>query len=146
MKLPDADIIKEVRQWLAYGEEDLRLAKYAFGLSDEPPYRLIAYHAQQCAEKHLKAYLVFHVIDFPYTHDLQRLLMLCPAKASCAERLPDVEELNPYATTARYPGEELEVSEREARRAVEIADRVREVIRSALQEEGFEAGPEHKPS
>lgn len=29
------------------------------------PYRLIAYHAQQCAEKYLKAYLVYHDIDFP---------------------------------------------------------------------------------
>ena len=144
MKPPDGEIIREVKQWLAYGEEDLRLAKHAFGLSDETPYRLIAYHAQQCAEKYLKAYLVFYVIDFPYTHDLQRLLMLCPAKASWAERLPDVAELNPYATTARYPGEELEVSEREARRAVEIAERVRQAVRSALQDEGFESGGENK--
>jgi HEPN domain-containing protein len=107
---------------------------------------VIAFHAQQCAEKYLKAYLVFHTIDFPYTHNLRRLLDLCAAKASWAEQLRDAEELNPYASTARYPGEDLEVKEGDARRAVEIAGRVREVVRRALQEEGFEAGPENKLS
>ena len=111
-----------------------------------PPYRVIAFHTQQCAEKYLKAFLVFQGVDFPYTHSLRRLLDLCTATAPWAEQLRDAEELSPYAITARYPGEDLEVSETEARRAVEIGERVREVIRGALQEEGFEAGPENKPS
>jgi HEPN domain-containing protein len=46
--------------------------------------------------------------------------------------------LNPYASTARYPGEDLEVNEAEARRAVEIAERVQEIVRRSLREEGFE--------
>jgi HEPN domain-containing protein len=58
----------------------------------------------------------------------------------------DAEELSPYAITARYPGEDLVVSEAGARRAVEIAERVQEIIRNAFRQEGFEAGPENKPA
>jgi len=100
MKPPDAEVARKVKQWLAYGDEDLRLAQHGLSLSIAPPYRLIAYHAQQCAEKHLKAYLVFQAIDFPYTHNLSRLLELCAAKASWVEQLQDAEELSPYAITA----------------------------------------------
>jgi HEPN domain-containing protein len=107
-------------------------------MPEGPPSRLIAFHAQQCAEKHLKAYLVFRGVDFPFTHNLRRLLDLSTTHGAWAEQLRDAEELNPYATTARYPGEDLEVNEAEARRAVEIAERVRETVRHSLREEGFE--------
>ena len=139
MKRPDPPILEKVKQWLADADEDLRLARHGFSLPDTPPYRLIAYHAQQCAEKHLKAYLVFHAVDFPFTHNLVRLLELCSAQGSWAEQLRDAEELSPYAITTRYPGEDEEVSEVEARRAVEIADRVRQAVRQALRSEGLDA-------
>jgi HEPN domain-containing protein len=138
MKLPDPPILEKVKQWLAYAEEDLRLAHHGFSLPEGPPYRLIAYHAQQCAEKHLKAYLVFHAVDFPFSHNLRRLLELCAAQADWAEQLRDADELTPYAITARYPGEDEEVSEVEARRAVEIALRVRQTVRQSLHGEGFD--------
>jgi HEPN domain-containing protein len=146
MKLPDAPIIEKARQWLAYAEEDLRAARHGFSMPETPPCRVIAFHAQQCAEKYLKAYLVFQGVDFPFTHSLRRLLDLCAPVAAWAEQLRDAEELSPYAITARYPGEDLIVSGAEARRAVEIAERVREVVRAALREEGFEAGWENKAS
>ena len=94
----------------------------------------------------MKAYLFFQGVNFPFTHSLRRLVDLCAAAAPWAEQLRDAEELSPYANTARYPGEDLVVSEAEARRAVEIAERVQEVVRGGLQEEGFEPGPENKPS
>ena len=144
MKPANAEVARKVQQWLAYAEEDLRFAEHGFSLSGSPSYRLIAYHAQQCAEKHLKAYLVFHAIDFPYTHSLSRLLELCAERAGWAEQLRDAEELTPYAITARYPGEAEEVREEEARRAVEIAARVRQALRTALAAEGFEIPAETK--
>jgi HEPN domain-containing protein len=146
MKLPDAPIIEKVRQWLAYADEDLRVARYGFSIPENPPFRVITFHAQQCAEKCVKAYLVFLGVDFPFTHSLRRLVDLCAAAAPWAEELRDAEELSPYAITARYPGEDLVVSEAGARRAVEIAERVQEIIRNAFRQEGFEAGPENKPA
>ena len=140
MNLPEAPIIEKVRQWLAYADEDLRVARHGFSMPGTPPCRVIAFHAQQCAEKYLKAYLVFHGVDFPFTHRLRRLLDLSASPAAWAEQLRDAEELSPYAITARYPGEDLDVSEPEARRAVEIAERVREAVRGALQDEGFDPG------
>lgn len=49
-----------------------------------------------------------------------------------ADTLKDAEELTPFAITARYPGDDEPVSEPEARRAIEIATRVRDTIRTAL--------------
>ena len=66
----NADILKKVEQWLSFGAEDLRLARHGLKMESGCPYRLIAYHAQQCVEKNLKAYLVYHGIDFPYTHNI----------------------------------------------------------------------------
>ncbi len=99
---------------------------------------MIAFHAQQCAEKYLKAYLVFHTVDFPYTHDIAQLLEICAAQAPWADQLTEAEGLSPYAVTARYPGEDVAVGEAEAHRAVEIAERVRETVRRSLCEEGLE--------
>ena len=135
MKAPDEAIVDKVLKWLNYGDEDLRLAKHGLSLSSSCPYRLIAFHAQQCAEKHLKAYLVFRGIDFPYTHNISRLLELCGDEAPWAESLLDAEELSPFATTVRYPGEEEEVTEEEAMRAINIAAKVYEVVREALKQE-----------
>jgi hypothetical protein len=46
MKLPEAPIIEKVRQWLAYADDDLRVARHALSMRGTPPWRLIAFHAQ----------------------------------------------------------------------------------------------------
>ena len=73
----ESEIVRKVRQWLRHADEDLRLARHGLTLRTRCPHRLVAYHAQQCAEKSLKAYLVFHKVDFPFTHNLARLRELC---------------------------------------------------------------------
>jgi len=137
MKKRERELRQKVLQWLVYAEEDLRLARHGLTLQSNCPYRLIAYHAQQCVEKHLKAYLVHQSIDFPYTHNIARLLELCAEHVSWTENLTDAEELTPFAITARYPGEDEEVSRAEATRAIEIAERVRKVVRAALADAGI---------
>lgn len=130
----EAEIRRKVWQWLDYADEDLRLARHALTLASGVPYRLVAYHAQQCAEKSLKAYLVFHRIDFPYTHNISRLLELCRDVAPWSDTLLDAEELSVYAVTTRYPGEDEEVTEQEALRAIELAAVVRRVVGQELVE------------
>ena len=71
MNVPRDVVLKRVRKWIQFADEDLRLAEHALKLSSGCPYRLIAYHAQQCAEKYIKSFLVFHEIEFPYTHNLR---------------------------------------------------------------------------
>jgi HEPN domain-containing protein len=70
MSAIEAEIRRKVIQWLNYADEDIQLARHALTLTTGVPYRLVAYHAQQCAEKSLKAYLVCHRIDFPYTQNI----------------------------------------------------------------------------
>lgn len=136
MTVPRDAIVAKVRQWVARADDDMRVARHTLTLPDECPYRLVAYHAQQCAEKCLKAYLVLRGIDFPFTHDIARLLELCSEQADWTNSLKDAEELTPFAITARYPADDEPVSEAEARRAVDIARRVREEVRTALSAEG----------
>lgn len=128
-------VLAKVRQWVGYADEDLRLARHAIDM-EEPPCRLISYHAQQCAEKYFKSYLVLHGIDFPYTHNISRLLELCVESGADVDNLRDAEELTPYAITARYPGEAEDVAPEEAARAVEVAELVRQVVRRILAHDG----------
>lgn len=111
----------------------MRLAEHGLVMASSCPYRLIAYHAQQCAEKHLKAYLVYKGIDFPYTHNVSRLLELCSEQGeNWLKTLEDAEELTPFAITTRYPGEDTEVTKEEALRAITIAILVRDTVRLAI--------------
>ena len=136
MNVPDSEILKKVRQWIKYGDEDIQVARHVMKLTGDAPYRLVAYHAQQCAEKYLKAYLVYHRVDFPYTHRILLLLELCPDRDAWDNNLKNAEELTPFAVSTRYPGEDEIVTESEARRAVDIAQLVRKTIRSELQKKG----------
>lgn len=128
MNVPADVLIRKAGQWLDHAGEDLVLARHALKLRSSCPYRLIAYHAQQCAEKSLKAFLVFQEIDFPYTHDLFRLVRLCSGGISWAATAEEAAALTPYAAAARYPGGWLEVTRGEAATAVEIAARLRTLI------------------
>jgi HEPN domain-containing protein len=136
MTAPRDEILAKVREWVTHADDDMRVAQLVLTVPDECPYRLVAYHAQQCAEKYLKAYLVLRGIDFPFTHNIARLLELCREQSDWAEKLRDAEELTPFAIAARYPGNEEPVNAAEARRAVDIATRVREEIRSVLGVQG----------
>jgi len=135
MSAIETEIRRKVFQWLSYADEDIQLARHALTLSTGVPYRLVAYHAQQCAEKSLKAYLVRHKIDFPYSHNISRLLELCGDTAHWSDSLLDAEELSVYAVTTRYPGEDEEVSRDEALRAIDLAAMVRNVVGRELLEE-----------
>jgi HEPN domain-containing protein len=132
---PSPEILENARQWLAYADEDMDLAQHAHSHMAGAPSRLVAYHAQQCAEKCLKAYLVCLGVDFPYTHNIARLLELCIDTDWCIS-LQDAEELTPFAIAARYPGLDEQVSEDDASRAIEIAERVRDAVHERLMQLG----------
>lgn len=134
MSATDEDIARKVRQWMDYAEEDLRLAEYALQMGSGCPCRLIAYHAQQCVEKYLKAFLVYQRQDFPYTHNISALLELCRNHADWTDLLQAAEILTVYAVTTRYPGEDEPVSLDEARQAVDIAAKAKNTLQTLLQQ------------
>ena len=128
-------IHKVVKQWLEHAEEDLRLAKHAFRLSSSCPYKLVAFHAQQCAEKYLKALLVWKGIPFPKTHDLPSLMAILPEDLHNLLTGEEQELLTEYATVTRYPGGYEDITLSEARSAVRVARRIRKDIRALLPRE-----------
>lgn len=136
MNVPPEHILERVQKWIQFAEEDLRLAEHALQLSSGCPYRLIVYHAQQCAEKYIKAYLVFHEIDFPYTHNLRKLLQLCGEELLTV--LEQAETLTPFAITTRYPGLDEEVSLSEALSAIELSKKVKDHFIEKLSQQSFE--------
>jgi HEPN domain-containing protein len=67
------------REWIIKAENDLKTAAYTIKMSKGCPTDIVCFHAQQCVEKYLKAFLVVEDIDFPRTHDIERLVSLLPA-------------------------------------------------------------------
>lgn len=110
------------REWINRARSDLRLARNRLDgvyLAD------LCFHAQQAAEKAIKALLVQRGVRFPYVHDLARLLALLH-DAGCAvpEPVLAASELTRYATVARYPGLSDRVSDLQYGEAVRIAEAV----------------------
>ena len=140
----NGDAVKrKVKEWLRHADDDLRLARVAFKLKSAVPYKLVAYHAQQGAEKSLKAYLVYKKIDFPHTHDLVVLLKHFPINTEWVQGLQEAARLRIYAITTRYPGEE-KVTRTEALRAVSLAESVRKTILRELARDGFKISSRRK--
>jgi len=98
---------------------------------------LIAFHAQQCIEKYLKAFLVFKCTDFPHTHNISTLLELCSKYNNWNIELKDAKQLTTYATSSRYPGEDEEVTRDEAINAIFIATTAKNTIRDFFIKEGI---------
>ncbi len=85
--------------------DDLRIADAALGL-DPPVTGLALSHAQQAAEKALKAYLVYHDRTFPLTHNLKDLARpFEDLDSSLLEVVRPGLDLTDFATLYRYPGE-----------------------------------------
>ncbi len=51
----------EVKDWLRKAKHDIRAAEHLLTIAD-PPTDVICFHSQQCAEKCLKAFLVYNQI------------------------------------------------------------------------------------
>ena len=51
--------------------------------------------------------------------------------------LSGVDELTPFAVTTRYPGEDEHVSRKDALHALELAKKVRKVVRRVSREDGL---------
>jgi HEPN domain-containing protein len=62
---------ESVNLWCLKAENDLKNACHEVEHED-PALDTVCFHAQQTAEKYLKAYLLFHDCEIPKTHVLMR--------------------------------------------------------------------------
>jgi len=123
-----------IQAWMQRARSDLQLGRVALRSKGVLP-EDACFHAQQCAEKALKALLLRLGVDFPKTHAIDVLLDLL--KASGDEIPAGVDEafaLTEYAVQARYPGEWQPVTQAEARRAIDLAALVLTWVEGRLEE------------
>ena len=111
-----------VADWLRYAVSDLEIARIA----QSPQILLegLCFHAQQAAEKALKAVLVAHAIPFPRTHNLTTLLDLLPPDLLLPSEVEAATSLTDYAVLTRYPGNLEPITEEEHREAVHHTEAV----------------------
>ena len=115
--------------WIEKAESDLENATLVLRAGRERPLETVAFHAQQCTEKYLKALLVFQGIDFPKIHDIERLLALAQLGDRVSLSVEEQRLLTDYGTLTRCPADYEPVTFAEARRAVTWARRVRTAVR-----------------
>ena len=95
-----------VTEWLRYAFNDLIVAKHCFESIHPKQTAISSYHCQQCAEKALKAFLIYKNIEPPKIHDLKVLCKMCQdIDSAFAEIVSLCAHLTPYGVTARYPDE-----------------------------------------
>jgi len=126
-------------EWIEKAESDYKAAAV---LRNEPErvYDAISFHAQQCVEKYLKAWLSECEIDFPRTHDLEALTKLASSSLAGLEKLlDDLRFLTSFAVEIRYPG--ITAEEQDAERCWQILGRARDLIRK-----GLNVGSDEEPS
>ena len=93
-------------EWVAKAEGDFAVMEREARVRKKPNYDAVCFHAQQCAEKYLKARLCEAEIEFPKNHILAALLDLVVVVETFWETFR--EQLNfqtGFAVGFRYPGE-----------------------------------------
>jgi HEPN domain-containing protein len=112
---PEDARIEDVRAWLCKAELDLRAAVHDLSDPEERLLGDVMFHAQQAAEKAMKAFLAWHDVPFRKTHNLEELGRQCVALDAALGTLVDqAVPLTEYAWKFRYPGDFDEPAREEA--------------------------------
>jgi HEPN domain-containing protein len=94
--------MQEHALWLSYAENDLKIAKIS--LQEDAVISSAFFLTQQCAEKSLKAFLIYHRKPVRKVHDLVELLKDCMKVDPSFDRIKrEAIGLNPFVVTYRYP-------------------------------------------
>lgn len=134
--MPDTKLAETL---LRMASKDLRALEGMQG----PPFddEVFGFHAQQCLEKALKAWLCLTPTPFPRTHDLDALVRLLDSSGqSVPEHLRPLVHLSDFAVEYRYaemplgPLDRADVTDR----ALELLQLVSGLVRAAA------GGPAHR--
>ena len=93
-------------EWIEKAEGDFATMQRKSRARKNPNYDAICFHAQQCAEKYLKARLSEAETAFGKVHDLVALLeLVLTVQADWEVFREDLAYLSDFAVSFRYPGE-----------------------------------------
>ena len=121
-------------EWIRFAEDDLESAKILANYY-KPKIEISCYHCQQSAEKILKAFLIFNMIEHSFTHDLVKLCSDCyEIDQSFSNIFSHCDALNRYIARTRYPSP-IEITEYDMRQALKHADEVITFVKEKLSKE-----------
>ena len=106
--------------WLRHAHSDLALAQSS--VHPDVLYETLCFHAQQAAEKSLKAVLIARGIVPPRSHNIRTLLDLLEDNILIPDALAEVAVLTDYAVMSRYPAWSEPVGVEDWREAVRLAE------------------------
>jgi len=119
---------KITAEWLRYAQNDLIVAKHCIEDMNPKQTEIASYHCQQCAEKALKAFLIYKDIEPPKIHDLKVLCKMCQdIETSFTKVTNQCAHLTPYGVTVRYP-DELSPNESMVKLAINEAQQVYDTV------------------
>jgi HEPN domain-containing protein len=118
-------------EWVQLAEGDITTCQRELRARKLPNYNAACFHAQQCAEKYLKARLQEAGIAFPKTHNLEHLLqIILPLEPTWTTLRSDLIILTSAAIEVRYPG--MSADKVDAKEALRISMAVRKCVRLSL--------------
>jgi len=128
---PEDEIRRLVGDWTA--KADLDFDTVVRLVAEERFRDIVAFHAQQSAEKYLKALLTRHQVEFPKTHVIRRLLILLHSvDPVLAQDLDEANWLSPFGAEIRYPGDRPQTAPGDEGRAQQLAQKVRDKVMAVL--------------
>jgi len=117
---PEVSTTGNPQDWLRNARSDLALARLRKTRS--LLFEHLCFHAQQAAEKAIKAVLLSKGLAFPRTHDLAFLMDCLPASLTIPPSLIDLPSLTKYAVQQRYPGDAPMVTSTQRQHALLLAE------------------------
>ncbi len=128
MKPPD-EARPSYQAWMDYADKDFQVADVL--LPQNFP-AAVCFHAQQAAEKALKAYLAWlGEEDIPRTHSLLSLSALIEQRGGKQPPQDGLRTLNQHAVASRYP-EEVPPTDDEAADALRFSQQLLDSVRQAV--------------
>ena len=117
-------------EWIQRAEEDYAIMRL-IQREQNSMHNGICFHAQQCIEKYLKAWLQQANIHTPRTHNLEELLdLIIPTLPDWSDWQRDFKTIMAYAVDPRYP-EDSRTAE-DTHHATHICPEVRQAVRTQL--------------
>ena len=118
-------------EWIEKAEGDYITTQKLLPTTNPQLYDIIRFHAQQCIETYLKAWLQEANVPAPRRHNLEELLALIVLPLPVWNKWqPDFKIITEYAVESRYPGDSATADN--AQHAMHICNEVRQIVRTLL--------------